>query len=430
MTATQSFGMTAAAAALRNRLAGWHAIGVQAVQPEWLLRTHGRVIDGHWEFQRGARSLRLALPDRAAGGRLRVIGLGKAALGMARGLRGSLLAAGCDIDDGLLIVRDVPAGDAPTAAEPWELLIGDHPLPGARSEQAARRLLDFIGVPSRADRVVVLLSGGASALCALPAPGVTLDEKIRITRDLLRSGAPIAEINRVRRSLSAIKGGKLAARLAPAGFVTLAISDVPGDDPAVIGSAPTWRDDLSAAAQAPYAIAAGLDDALEAIAAAAAGSGFTAQSLGRCLYSDVATETPRILAAIDRKLARSASPQLLIAGGEPLVELRGHGCGGRAQELALRLGMALARGALDDPRQLGIVGLVAGTDGSDGPTDAAGGFFDAGLPARARASGVDPVAALGDNDSAVVLAASGDRFVTGPTGTNVADVLMVMIPGG
>jgi hydroxypyruvate reductase len=299
-------------------------------------------------------------------------------------------------------------------------------------------LLEFIGQPSAADRFVVLLSGGASALCALPAPGVTLEEKRRITSELMHSGAPIAAINRVRRQLSALKGGKLAARLAPAQFVTLAISDVPDDEPAVIGSAPTWRDDLPATSQPPYVVIAGLDDALEAMAQAAAAAGFVVTRFGRCLYGSVTTEVPRILAAIESLSAQGDRPQLLLAGGEPLVEVRGGGRGGRAQELALRLGVALSPGtggawAVHDVsarRQVGIVGLVAGTDGSDGPTAAAGGFFDAATPLRVAAAGLDLARVLVDNDSHTALEAIGDLFVTGPTGTNVADVLMVVIPGG
>ena len=411
---------------LRRQLADIHAAGVRAVQGESVLARYGAVVDGQWLFRRGGRALRLVLRDRGRGGRLRVIGLGKAALGMARGFRRSLQAAGLDLDDGLLIVRDLSCDDGSTGykEEPWRVLAGDHPLPGPRSEQAARSLLEFIGQPSAVDRFVVLLSGGASALCALPAPGVTLEEKRRITRELMNSGAPIAELNRVRRQLSAIKGGKLAARLAPAEFVTLAVSDVPGDDPAVIGSAPTWRDDLPADAQPPYAVIAGLDDALETMAQAAAAAGFAVIRLGRCLYGSVTTEVPRILAAIGPPPAPGERPHLLLAGGEPLVEVHGSGRGGRAQELALRLGAALSRA------EAGVVGLVAGTDGSDGPTTAAGGYFDDATLTRVAAAGLDLARVLADNDSHAALAAIGDLFVTGPTGTNVADVLMVVIPGG
>ncbi len=412
----------------RRLLADLHAAAVAAVQGERIIPRYGRVEQDQWVFRRAGRELRCALPDRSRGGRLRLIGLGKAALGMARGFRDSLRGSGYAIDDGLLIVRDLPPASA--GAEPWRVLPGDHPLPGGRSEHAARQLLEFIGTPSAADRFVVLLSGGASALCALPAPGVTLDDKRRITAEMLRSGAPIAEINRVRRRLSAIKGGKLAARLTPAEFVTLAISDVAGDDPAVIGSAPTWRDEQPAAAQPPYIVIAGLDDALATIAEVATASGFAPVVLGRTLYADVAVEAQRIVAALSSLPPADGRPQLLLAGGEPLVTVCGAGCGGRAQELALRLGELVARRTSQWPQLAAAVGLVAGTDGADGPTAAAGAFFDGSTAARAAAVGLDLATRLADNDSHTALAALGDLYLTGPTGTNVADVLMVLMPDG
>ena len=407
---------------LRHQLAAWHSAGVQAVRGEAILPRYGTVAAGAWHFRRGDRHLALPLPDRASGGRLRLIGLGKAALGMARGMRASLRAGGIDIDDGFLVIRDAPAV---TTDEPWSIHIGDHPVPGPASLRAAQALLEFIDVPRAEDVHVVLLSGGASALCALPAPGVTLEEKIRITRDLMRRGAAIAELNRVRRQLSAIKGGKLAERLAPAQFRTLAISDVPSDDPAVIGSAPTWRDDKPA----PYAVIATLDDALTEIAAVAA-CACEVVMLGRCVYGSVTVEVERMLERIDRALALplpSSQTRLLLAGGEPLVEICGGGRGGRAQEFALRLGLALAERARTDARYSSVCGLMAGTDGSDGPTEAAGAFFDGALAARLRAVGVDAAAALAASDSNTALRASGDLFVTGSTGTNVADVLMVAV---
>ncbi|MBM4214374.1 MAG: DUF4147 domain-containing protein [Gammaproteobacteria bacterium] len=407
---------------LRHQLAAWHTAGVQAVQGEAILPRYGTVAASAWHFRRGDRQLVLPLPDRARGGRLRLIGLGKAALGMARGLRASLRTGGIDIDDGFLLVRDVPRE---MSDEPWHVHLGDHPVPGPASLRAAQALLEFIDGPRAEDVYVVLLSGGASALCALPTPGVTLEEKIRITRELMQGGAPIAELNRVRRQLSAIKGGKLAERLAPAKFCTLAISDVPNDDPAVIGSAPTWSDDKPA----PYAVIATLDDALTTIATVAART-CEVVALGRCVYGSVTVEVERLLERIEQALAAPRSPsqtRLLLAGGEPLVEIHGGGRGGRAQEFALRLGLALAERARTDRRYAAVCGLVAGTDGSDGPTEAAGAFFDAALAERLRAAQVDAAAALAASDSNAALRASGDLYVTGPTGTNVADVLMVVV---
>lgn len=425
---------------VRAMLSHWHATGVQAVQGERLLPRFGRVINDRWRFEREQRVVEFTLPDRARGGRLRVIGLGKAALGMARGFRQSLWPSGVEIDDGFLIIRDA---EPTTREEPWRVMVGDHPIPGAASERAARALLEFIGQSRAGDVCVVLLSGGASALCALPAPGVTLEEKVRVTRDLMYRGVPIAELNRARARLSAIKGGKLAERIAPARLCTLAISDVPGDDPAVIGSAPTLRLDVDAHSQAqpPYVVIATLDDALAAIAEAAAADIADASTpriapwevitLGRCLYGSIRDETARVMRHLDElfDLPRSeGAGRVLLAGGEPLVEVRGGGRGGRAQEFALRLGLALAERAARDRRYATATGLVAGTDGSDGPTEAAGAFFDARLPQRVERAGLDPLAVLAASDSHAALRASGDLFVTGPTGTNVADVLMVAVP--
>ena len=412
---------------IRAALGRWHAAAVAAVQGERVFRDHARLVDEVFYFERGDRRLALSLPP--VGGRLRIIGLGKAAVGMARGFRSTLQAAGRDVDDGLLIVRDPPR--ASNHDEPWRVLQGDHPYPGEASVQAARNLLEFIGEPRADDRFVVLLSGGASALCALPAQGVTLEQKRRETLAVMASGASIAEINRVRQRLSAIKGGRLAARLAPAQFATLAISDVPGDDPLVIGSAPTWSEDL-AHGGGRYAVIATLDDALDAAATAARSEGFEVVPLGRCLYGSVEDETTRVLQQILKRGPHghrhpNGGPVVLIAGGEPLVVVRGAGRGGRAQELALRLGLAL--GSQGDALDTAISGLVAGTDGSDGPTSATGAFFDGQTMARVHRANVDAAGVLDASDSGSALAAIDDLFVTGPTGTNVADILMVAIPG-
>lgn len=411
---------------IRSALARWHAAAVAAVQGERVFRDHSSVIENVFYFERDDRKLQLSLPP--AGGRLRVIGIGKAALGMARGFRSSLRAAGRDVDDGLLILRDPP--NVLDEQEPWEILLGNHPYPGEESVRAATRMLEFIGKPRAEDRFVVLLSGGASALCALPAPGVALEDKRRATIAVMSSGASISEINRVRQQLSSIKGGRLAAFFSPAEFATLAISDVPGDDPLVIGSAPTWSADL-ALRGGRYTVIATLDDALEAAAHAARIEGFEVLSLGRCLYGSVEDATSRVMQAIaeiERKGGSHPSrrPVVIVAGGEPLVVVRGAGRGGRAQELALRLGRALA--SLKHAEGAEVMGLVTGTDGSDGPTTAAGAFFDRGTVLRASAVRVDIDRALEVSDSGSALEAIDDLFITGPTGTNVADVLMVVIP--
>lgn len=401
---------------IRARLSRWHAEGVRAVRPDLLLPALATVEPDRWVFRRGAREIALTRPDRAAGGTLRVIALGKAARTMAAGFLASLraderAAPPMRVDGGLIITRDPWPGVAP-----WREIFGDHPYPGERSVRAAQELLDFIGCPSAADRFVVLLSGGASALCALPIEGVTLEEKRAATRQLMLSGAPIHELNRLRARLSAIKGGKLAKRMAPAGVITLAISDVAGDDPAVIGSGPTYDPP-----RAPCLVMASLDDALDAISVAAQAEGVEICTLGRTLYGNVEDEARRVMQRM-AAAAPATRPRLWLGGGEPTVTVRGSGRGGRAQELALRLADALARSGMANE----ITGLIAGTDGADGPTPTAGGFFDSSSATRIATVGIDLAAALAVNDSHAVLAAVGDQFVTGPTGTNVADVLLML----
>jgi len=409
----------------RERLSRWHAEGVRAVRPDLLLPEFGSAEPDGWVFRRGTREIALHWPDRTAGGRLRVIALGKAARTMASGFLESLRGADVPraeslVDAGLIITRDPWPGVAP-----WREIFGDHPYPGERSLQAAQELLAFIGRPTAADRFLVLLSGGASSLCALPIEGMTLEEKRAATRELMLSGAPIEELNRLRARLSAIKGGKLARRMAPASVITLVVSDVAGDDPAVIGSGPTFDPP-----HAPCLVIASLDDALRAIEAAARTEGVEVCHLGRTLYGNVEHEAQRIaltIAAAERPVAS----RLWLAGGEPVVTVSGKGCGGRAQELALRLADELAQALPQQKTTRGVMGrsvtgLAAGTEPADGPTSAAGGFFDASSVARIAAAGIDLSGALADNDSHAVLGAVGDQFVTGPTGTNVADILLVL----
>lgn len=424
------FGCAVVSESIRERLSRWHAVGVRAVRPDLLLPEFGSAEPDRWVFRRGAREIALRWPDRTAGGRLRVIALGKAGRTMANGFLASLRGASLRganlpgaqslVDAGLIITRDPWPGVAP-----WREIFGDHPYPGERSLQAAHELIALVGQPTAADRFLVLLSGGASSLCALPIEGMTLEEKRAATRELMLSGAPIEELNRLRARLSAIKGGKLARRMAPASVITLAVSDVAGDDPAVIGSGPSFDPP-----RAPCLVMASLDDALEAIEAAARAEGVEVCDLGRTLYGSVEGEAQRI--ARTMATARPPTrPRLWLAGGEPVVTVRGRGRGGRAQELALRLAAELARAFSQQTTTRGVIGrsvtgLAAGTDGADGPTSAAGGFFDSSSVARIAAAGIDLSGALANNDSYAVLGAVGDQFVTGPTGTNVADILLVL----
>lgn len=408
----------------RALLADLYAEAVAAVHPRRVLPSHSHSEAASWVFERGGRRVVLTPPARGTGARLRVIGIGKAADTMAMGLLAAL-PDGFEIDDALIVCSAPPApGVLPTQ---WQVLAGDHPLPGERSLAAGRAVSAFADAARPGDRHLVLLTGGASALCVSPAPGVTLEQKIAATRALMHSGAPIAELNALRKRLSTLKGGQLAARIEArdATVTTLAVSDVQGDDLSVIGSGPTVRD---AGTAVDAAVVATLDDALAAVVAAGERRGQRVVSLGRTLYGEVAVHAAQLAERLleIRRLAAANSgagaPTLVVAGGEPVLRVAGDGRGGRAQELALRVAQ----------RIVGVEGvtlLAAGTDGIDGPTTAAGGFADGGTLARLAAAGLDVDRALARNDSHAALGAAGDLFVTGPTGTNVADVVVAWVDG-
>jgi glycerate-2-kinase len=463
---------------VRARLASCFFAAIAAVDPRQVLPRYARLEPDRFVFERprlpGDWSASLSMPDRRAGGRLRVLAIGKAAVSSAAGLR-AVPGMDAALDEGLIVTPDLPPPEAWPAA--WRCLAGDHPWPGERSLSAGRAVLQFAAAARPADRHLVLLSGGASALCAAPAGDLSLADKEFALRRLMRSGASIAELNVVRKHLSALKGGRLAVALARAAeppmtkapgwptLLTLALSDVAGDDPSVIGSGPTVADpstyrqacdilqrydlydSVSIAlrghleegvagrlAETPksaqdlgqdtaFATLATLDDALEAVAAAATTGSAGAPRvlrLGRSLYGEVTAHATEIASVLRRH--RGEGPLWVLAGGEPVLRVQGGGRGGRAQELALRLAVALEGVP-------GITVLVAGTDGRDGPTEAAGGFADGGTLARARATGCDPLAALADNDSNRALAAADDLFITGPTGPNVADLVVAWVDG-
>lgn len=435
-------------------VAVWQA-AVDAVHGETLLRRHSGLRQGVWQLELPGRTVRIKLPAAGGGGRLRVIGIGKAAASLARGVEAVL---GAEIDAGLVVVK---AGHGEPLSR-CRVLEAGHPLPDARSAQAAAALLEFIGRPTAHDLFLVLLTGGASALVAAPVAGLYLADKAAVTEVLVRSGASIGEINVVRRHLSRIKGGQLARALAPAASYTLAISDVLGNDPATIGSGPTVPDASSfvealqvvhrygletripesalnylqagaagaypdtpkaadpAFSRTGYAVVATLEDAIAAAARAAAAAGFEVIEHPLRLEGDTAARA-REFAGRLRSLASgrslAAPPLLLLAGGETTLQVRGTGRGGRNQEFAV-----VAAEALEGTRGLEV--LAAGTDGTDGPTEAAGGFADGQTLARARRAGLDPRAILQNNDSHRLLLASGDLFVTGPTGTNVMDLVL------
>jgi hydroxypyruvate reductase len=334
-----------------------------------------------------------------------------------------------------------------------------HPVPDAHGEAAAREILAAVQRLGPDDLVLALISGGASALMPLPAPGLTLADKQAVNRALLASGATISEMNCVRKHLSGIKGGRLAAAAAPARVVTLAISDVPGDDPAVIGSGPTVPDS-STFAQArailakfgmrpPAAVAARLAQdadetpkpgslphaefrmiatpllALRAAAAAARVAGLAPVILGDALEGE-SRELGTVMAGIAKSVRAHgepvAPPALLLSGGETTVTIGDGpaGRGGRNTEFLLALAVGLGGAA-------GIWAAAGDTDGIDGTEDAAGAVLAPDSLARAGKLGLDPAAMLAGHDSFSLFAALGDLIRTGPTLTNVNDFRAILI---
>lgn len=391
------------------------------------------------------------LPKKPAG-RCIVVGAGKSAAVMAAALED----AWPDVPlSGLVVTRYGHA--VPTR---WiEVMESSHPVPDANGEKAARRMLEIVHGLRADDLVLALISGGASALLPLPAPGLTLADKQEMNRALLASGATISEMNTVRKHLSGIKGGRLAAAATPARVVTLAISDVPGDDPAVIGSGPTVPDPSTFADTraiiARHAItpsrgvaarlAQDIDEtpkpgslprteyrliatpmmALRAAAETARAHGITPLILGDALEGE-SREMGVVMAGIARS-ARThglplAAPALLLSGGETTVTIgQGQaGRGGRNTEFLLGLAVALAAAP-------GIWAIAGDTDGIDGTDDAAGAIATPDTLARGRAAGLDARAALARHDSYSLFDAIGDLVRTGPTLTNVNDVRAILI---
>ena len=334
-----------------------------------------------------------------------------------------------------------------------------HPIPDAAGLAAAERALALADAAAADDLVLVLISGGASANWIAPARGLSFEDKRAVTRALLRSGANISEINCLRKHLSRIKGGRLARRAYPAQLVTIAISDVPGDDPAVIGSGPTVPDPTTLAharaivakyqLDVPAAVMRALDDpanetpkpgdpafaggrfvlaarpadALAAAEAAVRAAGYQCMSLGDRVEGEaraVAVEH----AALALRLRAKGERAVILSGGELTVTIRGSGRGGPNQEYALALAIALA----GMPAVAAVAGDTDGTDGGTGAaTDPAGAVMDGGTIARAQARGLDPAAFLADNDSTGFFAGLGDLLTPGPTFTNVNDFRAIVV---
>ncbi|MES1208748.1 MAG: glycerate kinase [Pseudomonadota bacterium] len=390
---------------------------------------------------------------RAPRGRVIVVGAGKAAAAMAQVVE-SRWSADVEIE-GVVVTRR--GHGVPT--ETIEVLEAAHPVPDATGTEAARRILGLVRGRTPDDLILCLMSGGASALLALPAPGLTLEDKRAISRALLASGATIAEMNCVRKHLSAIKGGRLAVACHPARVVTLVISDVPGDDPATVGSGPTVADTTTFAearavlakygVTAPPAVVehlraatdetpraddarlAGIEthviaaagDAIAAAAEVARAAGVSPIVLGDDLEGesrDVAANHARVVGDIVRQRGRAAGPWVLLSGGETTVTVRGQGRGGRNTEYLLALTTALGGAAA-------VHALAADTDGIDGTEDNAGAVMSPTTLARAQALGLDARAHLQRNDAYPFFAALGDLLITGPTLTNVNDFRAVYV---
>jgi hydroxypyruvate reductase len=334
-----------------------------------------------------------------------------------------------------------------------------HPIPDAAGLEGADRALALADSASADDLVLVLMSGGASANWIAPADGITFADKQAVTRALLRSGAAIGEINTVRKHLSRIKGGRLARHAHPARLVTIAISDVPGDDPSAIGSGPTVPDPTTLAdARAivakyrltlPDAVTRALDDlenespkpgdavfsgnefrlaarpadAMLAADAAVRAAGYDCISLGDRVEGE-ARDVAAAHAGLARDLRAQGKQAVIISGGELTVTIRGKGCGGPNQEYALALAIAI-------DGMPAIAAIAADTDGTDGGAgdakDPAGAIVDGDSVARARARGLDPAAFLADNNSTSFFSALGDLLVPGPTYTNVNDFRAIIV---
>ena len=391
------------------------------------------------------------LPDKPKG-RCVVVGAGKSAAVMAAALEDAW--SGVPLS-GIVVTRY--GHSVPTRF--IEVVEASHPLPDANSLDGARRVMEAVQGLSANDLVIALISGGGSSLLALPAPGLTLADKQAVNRALLGCGATISEMNTVRKHLSGIKGGRLAAAAAPAKLVTLAISDVPGDDPAVIASGPTVPDPTTFAdaraivarfniaiaphiaallaqeldetpkpgslGHASFRIVATPSGSLAAAARVAESMGITALILGDAIEGE-SRELGTVMAGIARSVRTHGlplrPPALLLSGGETTVSIGAGSAGRGGRNTEFLLGLALALSGIP-----GIWAVAGDTDGIDGTEDAAGGFVMPDTLARARAAGLDPHAVLAAHDSYHLFDALEDLIRTGPTLTNVNDIRAILI---
>lgn len=393
-----------------------------------------------------------------------VLAIGKAAAPMAR----AVLATGIPVDSGIVITKYGHGPEQPGSLAPLMVFEAGHPTPDEAGMAAAEQAVAILNQAGEDDLIITLISGGGSALFTLPAAGLSLTDLQQTTALLLACGATINEINTVRKHLSQVKGGQLARLAVPATVISLILSDVIGSPLDVIASGPTvpdpstWEDAWRAIETyglidaLPMAVRqhlqAGLAGALpdtpkpgdaifdrvqtlivgdNALAAAAAADAATSRGFNSIILSTFvqgeAREVAQVLVGIGREVAAHQRPlpppACLILGGETTVTLRGAGRGGRNQEMALAAGIALAAAPEAGP----IIIVALATDGTDGPTDAAGGVADASSVARARQAGLEPQQYLNDNNAYPLLQAINDLLVTGPTRTNVNDLYFAFV---
>ncbi len=436
---------------LRNNLWQIAQSALQAVEPQACIRRTLR--------REGERLLTEGQAvDLSRIQRIIVVGLGKASASMTVALEGLL---GDRISAGLVVTADGYS----VATKTVEIVEAGHPIPDERGLAAAKRIAALVDGAAEEDLVIVLISGGGSALFTLPSAGISLTDLMSVNKQLLRSGARIQEFNTVRKHLSQVKGGQLARRASPAQLLALVLSDVPGDLLDAIASGPTAPDSTTFVQakqtlqhcglwmKVPSSVQSHIEDGLcgnvpetpkpgdplfeqvknvivgsgtvaaSAVQAEAERLGYHALLLTTTLEGE-AREIGTNLASLAREVVRYGRPvkppALIVAAGETTVTVRGTGKGGRNQEFALSAALGI-----DGLANVVIASL--GTDGRDGPTDAAGGMVDGETVARMRAQGIDPERALANNDAYTALRGSGDLIATGPTGTNVADLCFVIV---
>lgn len=389
------------------------------------------------------------LPEKPAG-RTVVIGAGKAAASMAKSVESRW--------DGPISGCVVTRYEHGVECQSITVVEASHPVPDEAGQKAARQILQEVANLNEDDLVICVVSGGGSSLLALPAPGISLEDKQAINKSLLRSGASIAEMNCVRKHLSEIKGGRLAAACAPATLITLIISDVPGDDPAVVASGPTVPDPTTLAnaieildryaieipdnvrqhlrnpeSETPKAgdkifkrsttrVIATCQQSLNAAAEVAEQCGYTALILGD--LEGESREVAKVHAGIARQIVKHSQPAttpcVIVSGGETTVTVRGNGRGGRNAEFALSL-------AIDLQSTVGIYAIACDTDGIDGTENNAGCLVTPDSLHAADEAGLSPEDLLQNNDGYGFFDAIGDLVITGPTLTNVNDFRAVLI---